>query len=187
MRLIRSAAPTGNTTKATPRATRRSFSSTTRPAFASSCVHQPDYGCSWKLAALCQNPPRSRRIMRARAQDAMRLGLALAGTAAPAAGRGRVRGVGCGRHAATALTCTVNLSPLPPVFLAFPLCRPPGPRIDGRYRRAGHRLRLAQAAFRRAVPARSPEKGPAPAPDARLFSRAIRPRSGGLPARRGNT
>ena len=43
---------------------------------------QPDYGCSWKLAALCQNPPRSRKTMRTRAQEAMRLGLALAGTTA---------------------------------------------------------------------------------------------------------
>jgi len=42
-----------------------------------------------------------------------------------------------------------------------PSLEPPGPRIDGDgYSRAGHRLRMAQAAFRRAVPARSPEKGP---------------------------
>ena len=49
-----------------------------------------------------------------------------------------------------------------------------GPRSDGEsYGRAGHRQRLAQAAFRRAVPSRSPEKGRAPAPDTRPFPHAI--------------
>ena len=39
-------------------------------------------GGAWKLAALCQNPPRARNAMHARAQEAMRLKLALADTTA---------------------------------------------------------------------------------------------------------
>ncbi len=55
------------------------------------------------------------------------------------------------------------------------------------YGRAGHRLRLAQAAFRRTVPARSPEKGPAPAPDPRPFPRAIEAPLWRPPSEKGNT